>query len=171
MVTKKSLWVLLGVFIIAAWLLGSVPPVMAETWNAKFLYSVTKMEGLPIPDAEGHWVGTIEREGVTIYENGELAWSKRVIILDMIMTKGVGTQSTYTMTTFQDGSTITTSHKGPIVSSTTVKLTGEIIHGTGRFKGIKGTETNSSRTLPAEKGETIGKIVGDSTITFTLPPK
>jgi len=171
MATKKSLWVLLGVFIIAAWMLGPVPQVMAETWNGKILYSVTKMEGLPIPDAEGHWVGTIEREGVIIFGNGELGWSKRIVILDMIMFKGSGTQSSYTTTTFQDGSTITISHKGPVVSSSTARSTGEIIHGTGRFKGIKGTDESTSRTLPPEKGETIGKIAGECIITFTLPSK
>jgi hypothetical protein len=168
MATRKSMWILLSTLIIAAWVLGSVAEVIAETWNAKFLYRVTKMEGLPIPDAEGHWVGMVEREGAIIYENGELAWSKRVVILDG--TKGVGTQSTYTTTTFQDGSTITTLFKGAIVGPLT-KLTGEIIHGTGRFQGIKGTETTTSKLLPPEKGETGQKIVGESTITFTLPPK
>jgi hypothetical protein len=168
MATKKSIWGLLGVFSIAAWLLGPVAQVMAETWNAKYLYRASKMEGLTIPDAEGHWVGMVEREGAIIYENGELAWSKRVVILDG--TKGVGTQSTYTTTTFQDGSTITIFFKGAIVGPLT-KLTGEIIHGTGRFQGIKGTETTTSKLLPPEKGEIGQKTVGESTITFTLPPK
>jgi len=169
MATKKSILVLLSVFIIAAWLLGSVAQVMAEAWTAKSILRVTKMEGLPIPDAQEHWVGMIEREGVTIYENGELAWSKRVVILDM--TKEGRPMSQYTMTTFQDGSTITTYTKGKTVGSTPKGTSGEIIHGTGRFQGIKGTVMSTSKVLPPEKGEVMGKIVGESTMTFTLPPK
>ncbi|MGA2956063.1 MAG: hypothetical protein ABSF48_10110 [Thermodesulfobacteriota bacterium] len=169
MATRKSMWALLSVFIIAAWLLGSVAQVMAETWKAKSFLRVTKMEGLPIPDAAEHWVGMVEREGVTIYENGELAWSKRVVILDM--TKEGGPMSNYTMTTFQDGSTITTYTKGTPAGSTAKGYSAEIIHGTGRFQGIKGTETGTWKVLPPEKGEVMGKIVGECTMTFTLSPK
>ena len=147
---KKSMWVLLSVFIIAAWLLGSVAQATAETWKLKFFNHVTKLEGLPVPDAEGHFVGTMVREGVSVYENGELAWHKGVIIFDMV--KGIGPFTQYSTTTFQDGSTIT-SYTKSTTGSGTAEWTAEIIHGTGRFQGIKGTATATTKFLPLEKGE------------------
>lgn len=166
--TKKSMWVLLSVFIIAAWLLGSVAEVMAETWKVKTFYHTTKMEGFPIPDAEEHAVRMRVQEGVKIYDTGEIGWHKCVTFSDGI--KGVGSFSIYGTDTFQDGSTMTTHSKGTS-SPPTYQFTGEIIHGTGRFQGIKGTITATGKNLPPEKGEIAGKTVGEGTITFTLPPK
>jgi len=160
--------VLLSVFI-ATWLLCPVPQTMAETWKLKTFQHTTKAEGVPIPGAEGHFVGLLVREGPSIYDNGEWAWTKVVVIADTI--KGVGSFSQYAMTTFQDGSTITSYAKGT-TGGPTAQFTGEIIHGTGRFQGIKGTATSTSvRNLPPEKGEIIGKVIGEVTINFTLPPK
>ena len=174
MATKKSMWVLLRVFIIAAWLLGSVPQAMTETLNFKWFNHITKYEGAPIPDAEGHLVGFWVREGVVIFESGELAWSKAIGFFDQ--TKGAGTFAQYGIQTFQDGSTITTYSKGttlatPAGVSSAAKRTGEIIHGTGRFQGIKGTMTSSSKLLPPEKGEPGGKSLGEGTFVYTLPSK
>jgi hypothetical protein len=167
MATKKFMWVLLSVSI-AAWLLCPVPQTMAETLKGKLFNHVTKVEGVPIPDAEGHIVGLMVREGVTVYENGELGWTKAVAIADT--TKGVGPFSQYATTTFQDGSTIISYTKGT-VSGPRFEFNAEIIHGTGRFQGIKGTITVTGKGLPPEKGEIIGKAVGELTMTFTLPSK
>ena len=168
MATKKIMWVLLSVFI-AAWLLSPVPQTMAETWKVKFFVHTTKVEGFPIPDVEGHFVTMFVREGVNTFENGELAWGKGVTIFDG--TKGVGSFFIYNTLTFQDGSTITSYGKGTS-GGPTAQFTGEIIHGTGRFQGIKGTSTSANvKNLPPEKGEIIGKAVGEVTITFTLPTK
>lgn len=166
--TKKSMWVLLSVFIMAAWLLGSVAEVMAETWKVKLIYHTTKMERFPIPDAEGHVVAIAVKEGVKLYDNGELAWHKCVTFSDGI--KGVGVTSIYGTDTFQDGSTMTTRSKGTS-NGPTYQFTGEIIHGTGRFQGIKGTIMSTGKILPPEAGEIIGKNVGEGSVTFTLPPK
>ena len=163
-----------SIFVIGIWLLGSVPQAMAETLNFKWFNHVTKQEGTPIPDAEGHLVFFWMREGVVIFESGELAWSKSVGFSDVI--KGAGTFTQYATQTFQDGSTITTYSKGtatatPAGVSSAAKRTGEIIHGTGRFQGIKGTMTSSSKLLPPEKGELGGKSLGEGTLNYTLPPK
>jgi hypothetical protein len=166
--TKKSMWFFLTVLIFAAFLLGSATQVIAETWKFKASNHVTKVEMRPIPDAEGHWVGFQEREGVTIYETGELAWHKVVVIFDGI--KGVGGYSQYITVTFQDGSTMTNYCQGKSFPGG-YKWTAEIINGTGRFKGAKGTVTSEGKSLPPEKGEIIGKAVGEGTTTFTLPPK
>jgi len=166
MTTKKFMWVLLGVFI-AIWLLGSVSQTMAETRKGKTFHYTSKVEMVPIPDTEGHFIGMIVREGVNTYEDGEQAWNKTVIIWEGI--KGVGPFSQITTATYLDGSTTisrTTGKSGPIT-----EFSGEIIHGTGRFQGIKGTVTGTAKTLPPAKGETMGKILSEWTMTYTLPPK
>jgi len=168
MATKKFMWVLLSVFI-ATWLLSPVPQTIAETWKVKFFHHATKVEGIPIPNAEGHVVGVLVREGVSIYDTGELGWTKSVTSFDS--TKGVGSFFLYATTTFQDGSTMTSYAKGTS-GGPAAQFSGELIHGTGRFQGIKGTvATTSLKTLPPEKGEIMGKALGELTLTFTLPPK
>ena len=168
MATKKSIWIILAFFIIAAWLLGSVDQVVAETRKAKWLNHVAKMEALPIPNAEGHFFGMAIREGVNVYEDGELGWNKSVATFDA--TKEGVSFSQYTMVTFQDGST-TISHTKGTGSGPTAQFSGDIIYGTGRFQGIKGTVTGTAKNLPPEKGEIIGKATSEWTMTFTLPPK
>jgi hypothetical protein len=161
-----------SIFVIGIWLVGSVPQVMAETLNFRTFSHVTKREALPLPDAEGHSVGLTIFEGVWIFENGELAWGRSINLWDM--TKEAGTIEDYATVTFQDGSTIThrTQEATPAgVPLRATKRTGEIIHGTGRFQGIKGTITTSSKRFPPEKGELAGKSLAEGTITYTLPSK
>jgi hypothetical protein len=166
--------VVASIFVIGIWLLGFVPQATAETLNFKLFNHAMKAEVVPIPDAEGHFVRLTQREGVFIFENGELAWQKAVFYNDLI--KGAGSFEQYNTITFQDGSTITTFNKGrseatPAGLQTGTKTTGEIIHGTGRFQGIKGTISLSSKVLPPEKGEPVGKAIGEGTYVYTLPSK
>jgi hypothetical protein len=169
MATKKSSWVLVGFFIIAMGLLGVAPQAMAETLNYKFLSHVTSGQAFPIADAEGHFVGLNVRFSALVFENGEMAWSKTIVLFDR--TKGEGSLDQYGTINFQDGSTIITRTKGGTAGST-AKVTGEIIHGTGRFQGIKGTTaTPIIKFFPLEKGETGAKSFGEATLNYTLPPK
>jgi hypothetical protein len=55
--------------------------------------------------------------------------------------------------------------------TTASDATSEIIKGTGRFAGIKGTGRDTRKFLPAEKGEAGSKQYGEGTLTYTLPPK
>jgi hypothetical protein len=167
MTTKKFIWVLLSIFI-AIWFLGSVSQTMAETRKGKTFHYTPKVEMVPIPDTEGHWCGMFVREGVNTYEDGEQAWNKTIVIFDN--TKGVGTFEQYTMVTFQDGST-TVSHTKGTSSGGPAQFSGEIIHGTGRFQGIKGTVSGTAKNLPPVKGEIIGKALSEWTMTYTLPSK
>jgi len=138
------------------------------TRKYKSINRVMKQERFPIPDVEGHLVGVQVREGVIVYEDGELAWQKVIGIHDLV--NGLGSALRYVTTTFQDGSTITTYYKNNI-SSGSYPIPGEIIHGTGRFKGIKGTATGTAKILTPEPGETSGKAVSEGTTTYTLPSK
>ena len=163
-----------SIFLMSTWPLGSVPQATAETLNFKILNQVTKMEMAPIADVEGHFMGLIVREGAIIIENGEFGWAKGTHTGDLI--KGAGTMDVYSTFTLQDGSTITTHTKGmtqgtPQGAPSAVKFTGDIIHGTGRFQGIKGTMTSLAKILPPEKGEMFGKAVGEITLVYTLPSK
>ena len=163
-----------SIFGIGIWLLGFAPQATAETLNFKTFTHVTKGETFPIPDAEGHLVSSLVREGVWIFENGELGWNRGIIITDT--TKGAGNMELYSITTFQDGSTIISHSKGTQQATSAgvpsgVKRTGEIIHGTGRFQGIKGTLTTSSKVFPPEKGELGGKALVEGILVYTLPGK
>jgi hypothetical protein len=81
----------------------------------------------------------------------------------------------YNTLTFADGSTIVSRRAGTLGGtagvSTTSVAEGEIIKGTGRFEGIKGTLTTKGKFLPIEKDEAGPKLVGEGTITYTLPSK
>ena len=158
-----------GIFVIGIWLLGSVPQGMTETMNYKFLSHVTTGQAFPIDDAEGHVVGVNVRFTAMLLENGEMAWGKVIVLFDR--TKGEGSLDQYGTINFQDGSTILTRTKGGTAGSTG-KVMGEIIHGTGRFQGIKGTTTTPViRFFPLEKGETGAKSFGEGILNYTLPPK
>jgi hypothetical protein len=173
MATKKAMRVLL-VVIIAAWLLGSVPQATAETMTGEAFCHVTKIERFPINDIEGRFFNVVQREGAAVFENKEWAWVKLIHTTDAI--KGAGPGEQYQTFTFLDGSTITTHTKGTIEAtpagvSTASKWTGDIIQGTGRFQGIKGTQTISAKLLPPEKGEPVGKVLVQTTLVYTLPSK
>ena len=147
----------------------------AGTLNFKSFNHVTKHEVVPIADAVGHVIGVSVREGAAIFENGELAWMKATLLIDVI--KGAGTLESYTTYTFLDGSTVTTHNKGTIQAtpqgaSLEAKISGDVIHGTGRFQGIKGTITTATKMLPPEKGELGPKAVAEkNTLVYTLPGK
>lgn len=154
--------------------LGSVPQATAETLKFRLFNHVTKAEMFPIPDVEGHFIIANVREGTIILENGELGWVKGILINDMI--RGAGTIDMYSTFTLQDGSTITARTKGGIEATpqgvpSVATFTGNVIHGTGRFQGIKGTVTSSAKVLPPEKGEPGGKVLGEVTLVYTLPSK
>ncbi len=164
---------LINILVMTVFLLAVVGQTMAETMNFKFFNHVTKAELITVADAEGHVMILQTREGVAVFENGEWAWIKAAITLDLI--KGVGAADEYLVFTFLDKSTIATRMKGtagvPPGNVSVTKWTGDIIGGTARFQGINGTITNLWRLLPPEKGETAGKCLADGTLAYTVPSK
>ncbi len=174
MATRKSSWVLFGMILISAWILGSATKGDAETMNYKSYSYVLKAEDVPVGDVEGHTVGLVMRRAFYVFENGEVATTNSVATRDLI--KGAGPSVQYTTISFADGSTIIIKSQGrgggtATAAQTSGGLTSEIIKGTGRFEGIKGTQATKLRFLPVEKGESGPKGIGEGTITYTLPPK
>lgn len=174
MATRKSMWILLGILTISACVLGSAIQAGAETMKFKVYSYVTKAEIGLVGDVEGHALSLYVRRAFCVFENGEVAINLTTSTNDI--TQGSGTLLVYRFLTFTDGSTIVTKQQGTISGTavgipTAAALTGEIIKGTGRFQGIKGTETSTFKYLPVEKGEPGAKGIGETTLTYTLPPK
>jgi hypothetical protein len=174
MVTKKSMSVLFGILVISAWVLGPAIQAGAETLNYKFYTWAIKAENVPVGDVEGHTVGFVIRETFLVFENGEVATSNVIATGDLI--KGSGPFMQYVTINFADGATIIIKSQGTLGGTAagsygTGGWTSEIIKGTGRFEGIKGTQSAKAKYLPLEKGEAGPKGYGEGTITYTLPSK
>jgi hypothetical protein len=174
MATNKSVWVLFGILLISAWVLGSAIRASAETMNYKSYTYVTKMEAIPVGDVEGHTVSLTIRGGFDVFENGEVATIYTVATSDLIKSSGPFMQ--YLTIRFEDGSTIMIKSQGTLGGTAPGAVasggwTSEIIKGTGRFEGIKGTQSAKAKFLPREVGESGQKNYGEGTITYTLPPK
>ena len=107
-------------------------------------------------------------------ENGEVATRIGVILQESTI-KGSATTVQYETITFADGSTIfmkvQTTNEATVAGQQASRGTREIIKGTGRFEGIKGTGTGASKFSPIEKGEVTPKSIGELILTYTLPPK
>jgi len=175
MATKKSMWILIGIVVIMAWLLGSVTPVRAETMKYRISSYLVHLEVLPVGDVEGHILFTFSRKGLAFFENGEVAtfrnWGKQDA------TKGKGTFEYYVMLTFDDNSTTVqkgqgTTEPGP-KGLTVFKGTAEFMKGTGRFEGIKGNLSFTGRSLtPYSKEKGLwGDAYFDVTGSYSLPSK
>ncbi len=155
--------------------LGSVPQAIGETLTYKIFTRVTKSDMVPIGAVEGHVVLLGVREGVAVFSDGGWAWVKATQVYDFI--KGAGPFDQYGTFTFADGSMIITRTKGTVEAtpqgvSSAAKFTGDIIKGTGRFEGIKGTtNASSSKMFPQEKGELGPKSLMEGTFVYTLPGK
>jgi hypothetical protein len=174
MATKKSMMVFFGILLISAWVLTSAIQVGAETLNYKVYTYATKAESVPVGDVEGHTLGLNTRRAFLVFENGEVATQSSVITIDRI--KGSGPSLQYSTITFSDGSTIIIKSQniGTGTASgarATAEMTKEIIKGTGRFEGIKGTGTQTNKFLPLEEREVAQKGIGEGSITYTLPSK
>jgi hypothetical protein len=168
MATKKLIWVLFGLLAISAWVLGSSIQAEAATLNYKYYTYVTKGEGFPIADVEGHMVFLQVRKSFYVFENGEVGIGNFVITGDLIKFSGPFDQ--YGTITFPDKSTIIFKTQGKF-GGDAASMKSEILKGTGRFEGIKGTVSAKGKYLPQEKDEPGMKGYGEGTFTYTLSSK
>ena len=175
MATKKSMLVFFGILFIAAWVLGSATKIGAQTMTMKCKYAtvVTKMETIPVSDAEGHTLSLYISEGLAFFENGEIVKTRSHGYVDSSPGKGPELMG-YFVFTFEDGSTIVNKFERRLQAEQSgrfsAKSTSELIKGTGRFEGIKGTSSTIGKNFPASKSEP-ARSSGDMTLTYTLPSK
>ena len=173
MATKKFIVVFVGLFILISWLSGFSPNATAETLKGKGVGAIGKFEMLPVGDVENHNIGLNTREGMVVFENGEVATTKAIAVWDIVR-NGSGWAKGYITFTFIDGSTITTNFnqqyapaKAEGSAQYDTKITGDILKGTGKFEGIKGTISTTTTQMKAEKGESAGKSISDMILTYS----
>jgi hypothetical protein len=166
---RKAVWILLGILLISAWILGPAVQAGAETLNYKSYHYAEKNENVLVGDVENHSLQLAIRRVFYIFENGEVATGTLSNIGDYIGTSG--TLTSYGTITFADGSAIFIKREVKTVEGKITETKGQITKGTGRFQGIKGTQTAKTKLLPLEKGEAGQKGISDGTLTYTLPPK
>jgi len=132
--------------------------------------TTTKDESVAVGDEERHSLHLLVTEGLAFFENGEIAKVKAHVLNDRISEKRRSVHRVCHFT-FEDGSTIVQRFQTIIVSGgVPAKVISELIKGTGRFNGIKGTASGASKTFPASKGE-LARNTSDLTFNFTLSPK
>jgi hypothetical protein len=170
--TKRSMWIFVSCIVIAVSLLGFVVEAKAETMKCRTAAIFVKEETMQVGDLEGYALRMIMREGLSFFENGEIANFKNYAIEDQA--GGTGQTIGYTFYTFADGSRIIvrlgTQNIYDPSGTRLIKAVNEIIKGTGRFEGIKGSTSTIAKSPPPVKGE-YRKQINDTTFTYTLPPK
>jgi hypothetical protein len=142
----------------------------AETMNFKLVSMYDKVERVKVAETEGVMIGVMDRKGLSIFDNGEIALTNCRGIFD---TKK-GFQG-YSSLIFEDGSTLVLSWKGPTSNSADKKywqygIAVEYVEGTGRFKGVKGSGSYKGKAPLWDddykaKGFTLYEFSG----TYTLP--
>ena len=146
MARKKSTWVLFGILVISAWLLGSAMQAGAQTYTVKCREAGHSVKGhvIEVGDLPGHIVFVGENAGVLSCDDGSVATISGKSMGDM--TKGSGEARGYWLATHEDGSTTWAKFQYTATANPDGKTTGlegtiEYIKGTGRFEGIQGGGT------------------------------
>ncbi len=175
MATKKSIWILVGMIVIVAWILGSVTQAGAQTYTLKCRNTghFPKLHIIEVGDIPGHVVFVGESAGVQSCDDGSVSITSGKFTGDV--TKGIGKSHTYGVATFEDGSTIWDKEEVTITVNPDGKtgrwdVTFEYIKGTGRFEGIQGSGTYVGKRFAPVPG--VGaQFYIESTGTYTLPSK
>jgi hypothetical protein len=173
--TKKLIWVLFGIIVISAWVLGSAIQAGAQTHTMKCRESgqQTKVDVIEVGDVPGHIVGVGEQAGVQSCDNGSIASTLAKWIIDL--TKGSGKSQFYEIVTYEDGSTtwfkgINTITPNPDGKTSRWEGTFEYVKGTGQFEGIKGKGTYAGKRLVSMPG-VAAQYYFEGTGTYTVPSK
>jgi hypothetical protein len=168
------IWVFVGIFFIFTWILFSVSTAQAQsTMKFKIFNNVVKAEVMPFPDEQVHFMGVLSREGVALFENGEVGTQSAVLGFD---TRG-NTVNFDAVTTiiFPDASSWVFKTKGtgemtPDRKVLTTQQTGDFVKGTGKYEGIKGRVSIIGKQYgPTEPSK--GHWIADVTASYSLPSK
>jgi len=172
MSTRKQMNISSVVLAISAFILCHSTFAVAESMNYKFNTQMVRVDMVEDGEVDGHVVYLIYED--IIFESGETATIKAPATSAHI--NGTGPFILTVNLIFADGSMITKKRQGSIRTTTegTAALcdwTSEILNGSGRFKGIKGSQKAKATYLTVEKGEIEREMHGEGTINYTLPPK
>ena len=144
---KKIILILVFVLVVLIGFLSMSTQAAAETMNFKLVSMVEKREMVKVTQTEGVIIGVLDRKGLSIFDNGEVATTSCRGTFDT--KKGV---QGYSSIVFEDGSTLILYWKGPAIPPPPArskyreyKLVVEFVEGTGRFKGIKGNGTYAAK--------------------------
>lgn len=171
--TKKPFCIFVGLLVITIWILGFPAPGLSETVKCK---SEMQM-GQKIVEqvTAGYFIGVNTRDGSANCDNGETAHLQAFATWDVFYESFVpkeGIAQGYVIFTFKDNSKIITRFKYRQTSDPKGEAewiweaAPEIVKGTLRFEGIKGTLSLRAKQLPSDS-----KTVGEWIINYTLPPK
>ena len=176
MATKKIFFTLLGIFFVTVLFFGFTKGVGAENLKIQASMVVAKGEQIPVDNIEGTALNALVKNGLFVSENGELGSMRFIGTACNTAGKG-GSFLGYLVFIFGDGSTILGTFQpgsswpdpeGKV--SGLQKASGELIMGSGRFKGIKGTLTMTGKLLKTVKGEFSSKSSNEFNFTYTLSP-
>jgi hypothetical protein len=175
MATKKSIWILFGILIIASLLLGFATSAGAETYTVKWRTTgpYPQMNRIEVGDVPGHILYVGEVAGVASYDDGSVGVYSAKFMGEMA--KGSGTSQGYGLTTYEDGSTqwfkfLQTVTPDPDGKTSNWEGTLEFTKGTGRFNGIQGSGTFTFKRVAPLPG--VGaQFLSDNIATYTLPAK
>ena len=169
MKTKKARLLILSTLATLVCLGCFVLQVSADdTLKYKFTTWQVKAETAPAYDLPGHIVFLGTRGALFFFENGDVATVNISTMSDMSGGKGPFWQ--YVNIKFPDKSTIVIKSQG-YFGGDVGNWKSEIIKGTGRFEGVKGTQEANATFFPLEKGEGGPRGYGEGSITYTLPSK
>jgi hypothetical protein len=165
-IMKKLISLLLPVLVFVA-------PAGADSITEKFriINHVTRFETMNPEDEKGHFIGILTRSGLALFEDGQIGNQSAMIVFDMISGKS-GSFQTYTTIILEDGSSWIAKSNGKMARTPDgkrllTKQAGDIVSGTGKYEGIKGTIAfEGVQYGPTEVGK--GDWVGDCTITYNV---
>jgi hypothetical protein len=144
--------------------------VNAEESIYRVTHYLINLEYIPVPDVDKHVVGTYERRGVAVFENGEIATYHTIGTFDFVDYNGPF--QGYGIMTYKDGSTTIEKYDATMTKESekmiTLKGKGEYIKGTGKYEGIKGTSTFTGEYLTPYNEKTKGDIIVDASRNYTL---
>ena len=175
MSTIKRNWRIIGILLIAAFLLLPATQARAKTEKVegRSVTQITRIHVIKVGDVDGHIIGVFERRGLG-FVNDEVAKYLNRGIIDL--TNGKGTAEGYVTYTYEDGSSTVSKYQGTVEplegKRSAGKGTYSYIGGSGRFEGIEGggswtTKSYTPYTAEETKSDTIVNFTG----TRTLPKK
>lgn len=139
--------------------------------KGRVVYHIVKVDLMDVGDAPGHVLALAEQRGLLTTDTGEVGtWSTKVV-LDL--RNGTGTHQAYTVTMFEDKSTMITQGKGATTAhpdgSSAFEGTFTYIGGTGRYAGIAGGGSYAGKRMaPLAPGVPVD-LYQDYAATYTLP--